>query len=184
MSRDGILRAALELFARDGVAGTPLGRLREAAGVSPGAFYHHFSGRQQVVDALFVECLGVYQREFLAELHGFDGVRAAVEGLVAFHVRWCREHPERARFLFTERAPAGDHGRAFFRDVFAWWRERVRDGELARLDPGLVFVVWLGPAQELSRLWLAGAVPAPDDRRIAELGAAAWRALGGKNDDR
>lgn len=178
-----MLRAALELFGRDGVAATTLSSLRRASGVSVGSFYHHFAGKEQVAEALFVECIGLYQDAFLDELRRHDDPRAGVAGVVAFHVRWCVDHPERARFLFTERPPPGpelgERNKAFFGEVLSWWRAHVHHGALPGLDLVTVFVLWLGPAQELCRLWLNGEIPIPGEEQIARLGRAAWRALEG-----
>lgn len=184
VGRDKILRAALELFGRDGVAGTTLSRLRQAAGVSVGSFYHHFSGKEEVTAALFVECIALYQEEFLQELRAHEDPALGVSAVVAFHVRWCLAHPDRARFLFTERPPGGaglgERNKAFFSEVLAWWRTHVHHGALPRLDLVTAFVLWLGPAQELCRLWLNGEIPAPGDEQVARLGRAAWRALEGE----
>jgi len=185
--RERILRAALELFGRDGVAGTTLSGLRAASGVSVGSFYHHFSGKEQVAEALFVESIGMYQDAFLAELKGHGAAREAVTAVVAFHVRWCGDHPGRARFMFTER-PAGSEGLAerngaFFREVRSWWRVQARHGALLDVDAVTAFVLWLGPAQELCRLWLNGQSPEPDGEQVALLSEAAWRSVGGPHGD-
>ncbi|MFA1550900.1 TetR/AcrR family transcriptional regulator [Actinomadura chokoriensis] len=183
VGRDRILRAALELFGRDGVAGTTLSALRTASGVSVGSFYHHFSGREQVAEALFVECIAMYQDAFLTALKAHGSAREAVPGAVAFHVRWCKENPGRARFMFTERPAASaaldERNRAFYREVRGWWRAQVRHGALIGVDGTTAFVLWLGPAQELCRLWLNGQIPEPDEEQIVWLSEAAWRSLGG-----
>lgn len=179
--RDKILRAALELFGRDGVAGTTLSRLRTAAGVSVGSFYHHFAGKEQVAAALYLESVEAYQREFLAELRRHAGPADAVAAIVGFHIRWCLAHPDRARFLFTERRPEApglaERNQAFYGEVLAWWRAHAHHGVLPALPVATSFVLWLGPAQELCRLWLNGEIPTPDDEQMAVLGEAAWRSL-------
>ena len=185
--RERVLRAALELFGRDGVAGTTLSALRAASGVSVGSFYHHFAGKEQVAEALFVECIARYQDAFLAELKAQAGARGAVSGVVAFHLRWCGEHPGRARFMFTERPAASDalaeRNRMFFREVRSWWRVQARHGALIDVDAATAFVLWLGPAQELSRMWLNGQVPEPAARQVEWLSEAAWRSVGGAHGD-
>ncbi|MFC6882080.1 MULTISPECIES: TetR/AcrR family transcriptional regulator [Actinomadura] len=182
--RDRVLRAALELFGRDGAAGTTLSRVRQASGVSVGSFYHHFAGKEQVAEALFVECIGLYQEAFLEELRRHPDARGGVAGAVAFHVGWCMDNVARARFLFTERPPEGgelkERNKAFFGEVRNWWRAHAHYGALPELDLVTAFVLWLGPAQELSRLWLNGAVPEPGDELIERLGEAAWRSLAGE----
>ncbi|TMR41955.1 TetR/AcrR family transcriptional regulator [Actinomadura geliboluensis] len=185
--RDRILRAALEAFGRDGVAGTTLSALRAASGVSVGSFYHHFSGKEQVAEALFVECVSLYQDAFLAELKAHASARGAVTGVVAFHVRWCREHAARARFMFTERPAASDalaeRNRAFYREVRAWWRVQARHGALIDVDTMTAFVLWLGPAQELCRFWLNGQGAEPDGGQVEVLSEAAWRSVGSSRGD-
>ncbi|MFB4309222.1 TetR/AcrR family transcriptional regulator [Actinomadura sp. GTD37] len=185
--RERVLRAALELFGRNGVAGTTLSALRTAGGVSVGSFYHHFPGKEAVAEALFVECVGMYQDAFLGELRAHDSARGAVSGAVAFHVRWCKEHPDRARFMFTERPAASaaldERNRAFYREVRSWWRVQVRHGALIDVDGTTAFVLWLGPAQELCRMWLNGQSPEPAEEQVGWLSAAAWRSLGGGHAD-
>jgi len=184
--RERVLRAALELFGRDGVAGTTLSALRAASGVSVGSFYHHFAGKEQVAEALFVECIAMYQDAFLAELKAHDNARGAVSGAVAFHVRWCKEHPDRARFMFTERPAASaaldERNKAFYREVWSWWRVQARHGALIGVDGTTAFVLWLGPAQELCRMWLNGQSAEPSARQIEWLSEAAWRSLGADHD--
>ncbi|MDL4774466.1 MULTISPECIES: TetR/AcrR family transcriptional regulator [Thermomonosporaceae] len=181
--RDRILRAALELFGRDGVAGTTLSRLRAASGVSVGSFYHHFAGKEQVAGALFLDCISLYQDAFVVELRRHESAREGVTAMVAFHVRWCVQNPDRARFLFTERQPLGaelkTRNRAFFGEVLGWWRVHVHHGALPELDRVTSLVLWLGPAHELCRLWLNGEIPLPGDEQIGTLSEAAWRSLGG-----
>ncbi|REE96897.1 TetR/AcrR family transcriptional regulator [Thermomonospora umbrina] len=184
--RERILEAALRCFGRDGVAATPLGRLLAESKVSAGSFYHHFSGKEEVAATLYTETLGRYQQGFLRELRLHGEPRAAVVASVAFHIAWCGANRDRARFLFTERPPgAGRHGgeefvaqnRAFFEEVRSWWRLHEHHGALLPLDFTTAHVLWLGPAQELCRLWLTERVPEPSEEQIATLGEAAWRCL-------
>ncbi|MQY05740.1 TetR/AcrR family transcriptional regulator [Actinomadura macrotermitis] len=184
--QDRILRAALTCFGRDGAAATTLTALRKEAGVSVGSFYHHFQSKEEVVAALFAASLGRYQREFTAELRRHPDPGEAVAAIVAFHVAWCAREREHARFLFTERRPREDdpgaaalaeQNRAFFGEVLAWWRVQRHHGALRPLDLTTAFVLWLGPAQELCRMWLTGQVPEPSAEQVALLGDAARRVL-------
>lgn len=50
-----MLDAALELFARQGFAGTTVRQIAEAVGVRDSAIYAHFSGKQAIYDVLFAE---------------------------------------------------------------------------------------------------------------------------------
>jgi AcrR family transcriptional regulator len=184
--RERILRAALECFSLEGVAGTTLSRLRDAAGVGPGAFYHHFPGKYELVAALHAAVIARYHQDFLTELREHSDPEQAIRAIVAFHIGWCGEHLQEARFLFTERQRVGDelraHNRAFFGELTAWWETHARHGALRRLDCTMRYVLWLGPAQELCRLWLSDRIPAPTPEQIAVLADAAWQSV--RTDDR
>lgn len=48
--RDRLVRAAIEEFSRLGYEGVHVGVLCEAAGVTTGALYHHFGGKQELYE--------------------------------------------------------------------------------------------------------------------------------------
>lgn len=56
--RDHLIRTAITMFAEDGVAATSILRLTQAAGVSNGIFYHYFSNKQELEDAVATVVLG------------------------------------------------------------------------------------------------------------------------------
>ncbi|GGO62113.1 TetR/AcrR family transcriptional regulator [Nonomuraea cavernae] len=186
--RDGrtrIIEGALRRFSQDGVSATTLASLREESGVSVGSFYHHFASKEHVFGVLYTEILNAYQAAFLAELVQHESARDGIEAVVAFHMRWAREHPERARLLISERPPrknepggaeVAEGRRAFFRHVSDWWMPRMKAGLLRPVQPTMCYVLWLGPAQEMCRLWFAGAYT-PTDEEIKGLGEAAWQSL-------
>lgn len=53
-----LVDAARELFARDGYAATSLDAVAAKARVTKGAVYHHFQGKQQLFEAVFVREVG------------------------------------------------------------------------------------------------------------------------------
>lgn len=68
-TRDSILVTARGLFGKRGYDGTSLELLLDAAGVTRGALYHHFAGKQEIFDAVFEEVLA----EAAAQLgEGYD----------------------------------------------------------------------------------------------------------------
>jgi AcrR family transcriptional regulator len=56
-SRRQVLNAALELFSRQGYRGTSVREIAEMAGVSTGAVYHHFPGKEAILNSLIDEYL-------------------------------------------------------------------------------------------------------------------------------
>jgi len=51
-TKDRILDAAIELFAEKGYAGTSVRRIARTVGVSEGALYRHFEGKEAILDAV------------------------------------------------------------------------------------------------------------------------------------
>ncbi|MEV5412028.1 TetR/AcrR family transcriptional regulator [Thermopolyspora sp. NPDC052614] len=192
--RDGrtrIIEGALRRFSRDGVSATTLASLRQESGVSVGSFYHHFASKEHVFGVLYADIQRMYYDAFLGELLRHDDARSGIEAIVAMHMNWCREHPERARLLISERPPrreepggpeVGEARRAMLRQVADWWRPHMKARVLRPVSSSMCYVLWLGPAYEMCRLWFAGAYqPTPED--IKELGVAAWHSLREPHED-
>ncbi len=185
--RQEILAAALPLFLERGVAGVTLDQIREKSGASTGSIYHLFGGKQSIAAAVYVDSLTSYQREFVEALWENEGAEEGIRSVVRFHIDWCRSHRDLARFLFTLREPdvvaaAQEQMEAenerFLSDVESWWRLHSHHGALLRMTPQQSYALWIGPAMELVRNWLArgGEAPTKDDAEV--LAAGAWRAVG------
>ncbi|WP_020667636.1 TetR/AcrR family transcriptional regulator [Amycolatopsis nigrescens] len=84
-TRELLLDAALELFARQGFAATTVRQIAAEVGVRDAAIYGHFAGKQAIYDALFAEA-GPASFEFLhidVDALVATGPRKAVPELVA-----------------------------------------------------------------------------------------------------
>lgn len=184
--RRTILDASLELFLEVGVEASAIDDVRRRSGASVGSLYHRFGSKEGIAAAVYVDALRNYQREFVAALtrarDAGDGVRSAVRT----HMRWVRENPDRAEFLFN--VAGADVRRAcgtdlrelnneFFGFVEAWLRRYVDAGEVRALSTDVVYALWLGPSQELARLWLARGRRGSLRTESTVLADAAWRAL-------
>jgi AcrR family transcriptional regulator len=173
--REQILAAALRAFDERGVFAATLDDIRAGSGASVGSIYHHFAGKEGIAEALYADVLGRYQDGFLGALG--DDARAGVRGVVEFHLRWALAHPAEMRYLLVA-SPSGEavrtRNRSFFAAVRAWWAGQP---ELPELDLALSHALWLGPATELCRHWLAGRAPRPTRTEIELLSDAAWRSL-------
>ncbi len=180
-ARERLLAAALARFAAEGALAATLEDIRGDAGVSVGALYHHFPDKQALATALFVELTGEFQDGFTAELRAHPGAEEGIKAGVRHYLRWVSANRPAAGLLLGER-PAGDaalrdRNRAFLADVGAWWATHAHYGVLRDLPLELIDALWLGPAHEYTRHWLAGRgkrVPAAVAGVLAE---AAWRAL-------
>ena len=62
-TRESLLRAALEVFDRRGVARASLTEIAHEAGVTRGALYWHFKSREELFDALFQRLFSEYSQQ-------------------------------------------------------------------------------------------------------------------------
>jgi len=177
-TRDRLLDSALQRFADDGVLATTLDQVREGAGASVGAVYHHFPDKEALYEAVRARALADYQAGYAAELERHADAEAGVRGIVAFHFRWCAANRAAARLLLDARPRAASELNSdFFSLIRTWWRTHVHYGALRDLDFMLIHSLWLGASMEMTRHWLAGDAPKPARTQIEALADAAWATL-------
>ena len=185
-TREALLDAALAAFAQRGYGSTTMTDVRRAAGASTGSLYHHFPTREHLAAAVWLDGLARFQDGFAAVVSRSRTASAGVRAGVRFHVRWVAEHPDLARLLLSDQDPAVRRVAAaelerrnaeFFATVREWHARHVASGALRDLPFDLLYALWLGPAQELARLWLAGATHRPLERYAKALADGAWAAL-------
>lgn len=181
-----ILDAALAVFVECGVEASSIDEVRRRSGASVGSLYHRFGSKEGIAAAVYLDALADYQAGFVAALDragdAADGVRSAVRT----HLRWVRSNPDRAQFLLwgagadirrTAGAGLRDLNDLFFNHVEGWLRGHVDAGEIRAASTDVVYALWLGPCQELSRLWLARGRKGSLRTEATLLADAAWRAL-------
>jgi TetR/AcrR family transcriptional regulator, transcriptional repressor of aconitase len=143
--KEQILEGARQAFGKHGYDGATVKRLEEEVGLSRGAIFHYFGGKQD----LFVECASDMNRRF-GDLLLAEGLDAAVRALAAESPEWLgvlieaegklRHDPE---FVQKMEARATDgSGR-----VLEWYTARQAEGtlrddvppvELARFSASLI----------------------------------------------
>jgi 3,4-dihydroxy 2-butanone 4-phosphate synthase/GTP cyclohydrolase II len=184
--RRKILDAALRCFSRAGLAETKIGDICAEAQVSTGSVYHHFTGKDQLAAALYVEGTRDYEQGLLAELRRHATAERGIRAMVAHHIDWVVRHPEWARFLSQYRQAdflsAGqpeldDLNRAFHSEVASWILPFIERGEVARLPRDLFTPVAMGPTLEYMARWLAGGEQGDPRRATQVLATAAWNAV-------
>ncbi len=185
--REAILAAALHAFLEHGIAAASIEDICVRAEASVGSVYHHFGDKAGLAGAVYVEALADYQETFREVLRDHcDDAETAVRGGVAAHLGWClRDRPDLARFLLFHGDGARGAGvgaldqlnREFFADVLRWWRPHVHYGTLRDVELDLAYALWLGPAQEYCRLYLAGRTAVVPTRAAPALADAAWQTL-------
>lgn len=184
--REEILDAALACFLERGFAATTTDDIRTRSGASIGSIYHHFGGKEGLAGALHLEGLRDYQEGFVRELRHHRDARTGIQAVVRYHLRWIEQHPDRARYLFHVREAGAaravepdlrELNRRFATDVASWVAPYVQKGVIAPLPADLIGSLWIGPAQQFARQWLAGHASTDLDRATRALAEAAWRSL-------
>ena len=96
-TRERLLRAAADAFARHGYDGTRVADIAASAGVSNGALYAHFGSKAE----LLVGALRAHGRRHLADMFDADPGRPVTEMLLAIGQRLGRE-PDAGGYLLVE----------------------------------------------------------------------------------
>jgi AcrR family transcriptional regulator len=176
--RDAILEAALDSFGATGE--TAIEDVRQRSGASVGSIYHHFGGKDGIAAALYLEILRGYQGGVARVLKRAGSAEEGVKALVRHHLRWVERNPERARFLLQGGAlreavneELAQLNRGLSVEIEGWVE---RHPAIRPLPLEVFYATVIGPAQEVSRLWLAGRIDSL--RRLeGDLVEAAWRAV-------
>jgi AcrR family transcriptional regulator len=189
-TRVRILDAALGCFLEDGYEQTTIARIRERSGASNGALFHHFSSKEAIADALYVEAIVSFQDGLWQLVRSRPrSLRTAVRGTIAHQLRWTEEHADLARFVYMRGhldwdSPAGSRVVARGRDLAAafrdWMAPLIERGEIRIRSLSLIIAVVTGPAHAIARRWLAGQLEGPLTAVADDLADAAWAGLRGK----
>lgn len=184
--RQAILDAALQCFDTLGVVGTKIEDIRAASGASIGSLYHHFSSKEAIAAALYVELMRVYQQEAARKLHDDLRPRQWIRAAIDHHARWSVKNPSAARFFLTYREPeihalaqpeAAQLNRDWENDVAQWLDRQVGAKRIRPIRPELFIAIVIGPIHRLVRRWAFGSSRTPPTKAVELLTDAAWRAV-------
>ncbi|RZS36577.1 TetR family transcriptional regulator [Herbihabitans rhizosphaerae] len=198
-----LLNAAADLLSKDGYAASSMEDISKAAGVTKGALYFHFSGKDKVCAAVQSEAVSIL-RTFIAELE--TGRTSALQSLIDLThtmVRWLDTEPViAASFRIGRECGSTDDSfltfsRAWFAEVRRALRVAKKNQELSedvRMDVAVVMVavMCLGiemlattssrpakPSESLAGMWTLILPEIADDETLAGLDA-----FGSSNVDR
>jgi AcrR family transcriptional regulator len=107
-TRNRLLEAARELFAKEGYAATSVERIAEAAGYSKGAVYSNFESKESI----FLEVLQLQGQEGLNELISAIQLTEDRNGVVKLLVKWADDRSKSGSWSLTilEHARSADPG--------------------------------------------------------------------------
>jgi AcrR family transcriptional regulator len=171
-ARDRILRAAANLYARNGFRGTSIREVAEAAGVTKPLVLYHFESKEKLFSALLREAVARCRREAEETLASPGSAAERLQGLLRAHVCQAREAPEVAAFAYDVMTMPGmlplgfeyrSEGHEFFDIYVRLIEEGQQRGEFREADPVVMAAALFGAL----RLY-AAAVLAGDVERIPE----------------
>ena len=160
-----ILAAALEMFSRNGYAGTNIRELTASLGLVKSSMYRHFESKEAIWNALLDEMIAYYAERFGSAEH-LPPVPESLEGLVAMTMRMAdftihdekivmtrkvlaieQYRDERARALATKHFLTGLT--EMFTHVFTGMMDK---GLLRRDDPKMLAFAYTAPISALIHL--------------------------------
>ncbi|MGH8795404.1 MAG: TetR/AcrR family transcriptional regulator [Stackebrandtia sp.] len=170
--REELMTACLALIEAEGIGAVSLRRVAREAGVSPGAPYHHFTDRSQLLGALSIRGFEQLVERMRAAEAGAQTPQRELGALLEAYVRFAREQSAYFRLMFRPELTGPDKHpdvRAAGDAAFAVLVESVAryqaDGSIDT-DPGTLATMLWSLAHGLASLWLDG----PLQDKSAKLG--------------
>ena len=164
-TKDRILTAALEMFSKNGYAGTNIRELTASLGLVKSSMYRHFESKEEIWNSLLDEMIAYYDQRFGSPEH-LPPVPGSLEELVAMTMRMVdfTVHDEkiimtrklltieqfrdnRARTLATKHFLTGLT--EMFTHIFAGMMDK---GLLRRDDPAMLAFAYTAPISALIHL--------------------------------
>ncbi|MGV0815951.1 TetR/AcrR family transcriptional regulator [Mycolicibacterium boenickei] len=183
-ARDRLISVARRRFAAEGTIAPTLDEMRREAEVSVGSLYHHFPDKPALAAAVYAQVMAEYQDGFLAMLREQATAEDGIRGGVRNHLDWVAAHRDEAVLLLGDRLDSPElreANRNFFAAIRDWWRPHHTYGALVAMRPGVTAALWLGPAQEYARYWVAGEIADMESDVVETFADAAWKALQAKS---
>ncbi len=171
----------MQLFVEKGVGETTVRDIAHAVGLSEGALYRHFTGKEQLVWQLFER----NYTEFAARLGTLAGAESTARGKLAAMIRgFCQAHDENPtlfRFLvFTQHGQLGRLADATPTPVSvmrAVIEGGIASGEIPAQDADLATALVFGVVLEPVQFAAYGRLPSDMSSLCERLIAAAWAAI-------
>jgi AcrR family transcriptional regulator len=180
--RTDIQEAALHLFAEQGVDGTSIRQIADRAGTAEGNIYRHFSGKDELVGAIFEECARRFHAVLRRESDESSDPRKRLKGLIAGIFVFAAEHPTEFDYLISiHRHVLGRIDTTSeplpLRLFTAAIQDGIDRGLFRSVDPTLAAGWFVGMSQRAISLREAGLVPTDRVLMVEETFDAAGRIL-------
>lgn len=160
-----IERAALKLFAAQGVDGVSIKEIARACDISDGAMYRHFDSKESLAHTLFQAIHANLLAMLKENVAPHDGLEATVRAMVTAYCELAEQDPAAFAYHLTARntvlARAGDGGA----DPSSLMARRVEAamgaGDIPKGDPELKSAMALGVVMQAAEYRLYGRITTP-----------------------
>lgn len=184
-TRDRIISAAVDVFARKGYHGTGVEDIVQASGTSKGAFYHYFPSKQQIFVTLMDDLVAVVEQGVESAISTEQGALAKVEAALRVVIETAAAQRDLAKILLVEAVGLGpefEQKRLEIHNRFAGLIRRhldraIEEGSLPPQDTALVSQAWIGAINEIISQWLVSGGRTLASR-LPELRALLLRSIG------
>ena len=165
--RETLLTATLELIEQEGIGAVSLRRVARAAGVSPGAPYHHFPDRAALLTALsnegFRHLTKTLKKAKVKATATAENPKDAVEALLQAYVNFAQENPAYFHLMFRpelKQSQKTDNEDTPADEAFAVLNETVSTSLVNNtehtVDKDVLAITLWSLAHGLASLWLDG----------------------------
>jgi AcrR family transcriptional regulator len=181
-----IIEAALDCFTEKGFTDASIAEICRRANASTGSVYHHFSSKEQLAAAVYLEGIKDYQAGFMEELERHKDAREGIMAIICFYLKWVEQHPDWSRFLFQKRYEEfmGERkeelnrlNSTFFKRTSVWFKKQIEAGTIRRIPGDLYPSLLMGPCMLYSQHYINGDVFTGIKQAADLLGQAAWLAI-------
>ena len=149
-NRERILRAALEVFARDGFRGATVDGIAVVAGMSKPNLLYYFPSKDQIYRTVLEQLLETWL-DPLREIDADGDPLREISGYIERKIEMARDFPQESRLFANEML----RGAPILKDILetdlksmvdekaAVLRGWAKDGQIAPIDPyHLIFAIW------------------------------------------
>jgi AcrR family transcriptional regulator len=179
--RDEMISAALQLFADKGIRATTIRDIAGAAGVTEGALYRHFAGKEQLARSLFVECARMLYEHLDAAVAEADSSPERLCALAGGVLEFAEQQPQAYEYVMArhhEGVGALPPDQPLPKDIFVRVMEQgMTAGEIRRMDPNLAAAMMIGLCQRTVFFLQRGMIGSDRDAVSHEVCGALQRAF-------
>lgn len=174
-----IQEAALRLFTEDGFDATPTSRIAKEAGVATGTLFHHFSSKDELINALYIAVKERMIERIARGVTADQSLRDRLRQVWVNSISWGLDFPAEYRFFRQYSGSryindkAKEEGEAYLQFLFDLLQEGADNGVLKSTDASFLYAIGSGLVMEVIQYLLTRGKPENQDA-IWETG---WRSF-------